>query len=56
MSPSMAMAGGGSMQVDMRGLYDGATINVRNDGDITAIAKETHDLWKSRMRGLGRNV
>jgi len=53
MSPSMALAGGGgTINVDIN--FD--KVYVRNDGDITAIAKETHDLWKSRMRGLGRNV
>ena len=51
-----AGAGGGSIQVDMRGLYDGATINVRDDQDISRIAEETHSLWRSRMRGIGRNV
>jgi TP901 family phage tail tape measure protein len=53
-NPSFAMAGG--IQVDMRGLYDGATINVRDDQDIRKIAKETFDLYKSRMLSRGYAV
>lgn len=48
--------GAASIMVDMRGLYDGATINVRSDRDIEEIARETFSLWKDRMRALGRNV
>lgn len=55
-SPSFALSGAGGIQVDMRGLYDGATINVRDDQDITRIARETHDLWASRMRARGYAV
>ena len=57
-TPALAGAGGfgDSIQVDMRGLYDGATINVRDDQDISRLAEETHSLWRSRMRGIGRNV
>jgi TP901 family phage tail tape measure protein len=56
MSPVPALASAGGIQVDMRGLYDGATINVRDDQDITRIARETHDLWASRMRARGYAV
>jgi len=48
--------GAASIQVDMRGLYDGATINVRDDQDIRKIARETYTLYKDRMRALGRHV
>ena len=51
-----AASGVGAVNVDMRGLYDGATINVRSDRDIEEIARETFSLWKDRMRALGRNV
>lgn len=56
MSPSPALAGANGIQIDMRGLYDGAVINVRDDQDITRIARETHDLWQSRMRARGYAV
>lgn len=51
-----AAVGGSSMQVDMRGLYDGATIIVRDDQDVTRLARESHDLWRMRMRGKGWEV
>ena len=53
-SPQLAAAGAGfgGVQVDMRGLFDGATITVRDDHDITQLARETYDLWETRMRGL----
>ena len=54
--PALAGASANGIQVDMRGLYDGATINVRDDQDISRIARETYDLWTSRMRGMGRDV
>jgi len=47
---------GATIQVDMRGLFEGATVNVRDDADITAIARETYDLWRTRMRAVGREV
>ena len=55
-TPQPALASANGIQVDMRGLYDGATINVRDDQDISRIARETYDLWTSRMRGMGRDV
>jgi len=56
LTPSQSLAGQGGIQVDMRGLYDGATINVRDDQDIRKIARETYTLYKDRMRALGRHV
>lgn len=52
--PALAAAGVGGINVDMRGLYDGATIYVRDDHDIEQLARETHDLWEARMRAIGR--
>ena len=54
--PALAAAGESSIQVDMRGLYDGATINVRSDQDIEQIARETYTLYKDRLRSIGRHV
>lgn len=54
-TPALAAAGS-SIQVDMRGLYDGATINVRSDQDIKQIARETYSLYKDRVRGRGGRV
>jgi len=48
--------GQSSIQVDMRGLYDGAVINVRSDQDIKQIARETYTLYKDRLRSIGRHV
>ena len=36
--------------VSMQGMFDGATIHVRDDSDIRKIARETFNLWSSRMR------
>ncbi len=52
-SEAMRIGGGASIQVDMRGLYEGATIQVRDDTDITKIARELYDLLDVRMRARG---
>jgi len=44
------------IQVDMRGLYDGATINVRDDLDIKKIARETYNLYATRLRSAGATI
>ncbi|MBW2672955.1 MAG: hypothetical protein JRD89_05990, partial [Deltaproteobacteria bacterium] len=56
LTPAQPLAAEGSIQVDMRGLYDGATINVRDDQDIKQIARETYTLYRDRMRAQGRHV
>lgn len=50
--PQLAGAGVGGVQVDMRGMFDGATFYVRNDQDATKIASSIYDLFKTRTRGL----
>ena len=51
--PALAMAGA---SIDMHGLFDGAVFNVRSDQDAIAIARETYSLFKTRVRGIGRDV
>jgi len=56
-APVLVGAGGGTtINMDWRGLYDGATINVRDDQDITRIAREHFDLFRSRLRSKGRDI
>ena len=44
---------GGSVNVDMAHMFDGATFNVRTDDDVEEIARQTYDLFKERTRGAG---
>ena len=48
-----ALAGGGDTYIDMRGMYDGATLNVRSESDIELIAREHYSLFQSRLRSEG---
>ena len=48
-----ALAGAGGINIDMRGMYDGATLNVRSESDIELIAQEHYSLFKSRLRSEG---
>ena len=49
--PTPALAGG--VQIDMRGMYDGAQISVRSDNDIKELARQNYELFKSTLNGRG---
>ena len=53
---SPVLAGAGGINIDMRGMYDGAQITVRNDSDIEALARANYDLMSSRLRAEGRRI
>ena len=53
---SPVLAGAGGINIDMRGMYDGAQITVRNDSDIEALARANYDLFSSRLRAEGRRI
>jgi len=40
-----------SQVINYEGIFKGAIINVRNDGDIRQIAKELYNLQRGRSRG-----
>jgi TP901 family phage tail tape measure protein len=44
---------GGGTNINMDGMYNGATINVRSDQDIEALARSNYDLMNSRLRAEG---
>lgn len=54
--PTLAAQGGGQVnnQVSFAGIFDGASITVRNDGDIQSIARELYNLQINNTRGRGR--
>jgi TP901 family phage tail tape measure protein len=53
--PQLAMAGAGgtTYATDMRGLFDGATINVDSPQRVESLAREINTLWETRKRGRG---
>jgi len=53
-TPALAGAGGMGDTINVDISFD--KVYVRDEQDITRIAEETHSLWRSRMRGIGRNV
>ena len=53
-TPALAGAGIGGDTINVDISFD--KVYVRDDQDITRLAEETHSLWRSRMRGVGRNV
>lgn len=54
LSPQQPMlAGAGNISIDMRGMYDGAILNVRSESDIELIAREHYSLFQSRLRSEG---
>jgi len=57
-SPVLAGAGigGQTINIDNNIEIRFEEVNVRDDADITRIARETYDLWQSRMRGRGWDV
>jgi TP901 family phage tail tape measure protein len=53
--PQFALAGasGTTYATDMRGLFDGATINVDSPQRVESLAREINTLWETRKRGRG---
>lgn len=50
------LAGAGDINIDMRGMNEGAVFNVRSDQDATLIAQAQYDLFKSRLRSDGVRI
>lgn len=55
-TPVLAGGSGTTINMDWRGLYEGATINVRDDQDPARIARANFDLFRSRLRSKGVDV
>lgn len=48
-----AVGGGGVTNINLEGLFNGATIVVRNDDDIRQLAREIWSMTQQAQRGLG---
>jgi len=46
----------GAVNIDMRGLYEGASFSVRSDQDIKDIAFQSHELMKTELAGRGHKL